>query len=348
MVWLESREVITAFVDGRLAGASQIMNAPDFDECLTHVPSAPTGPGPKKTIDMALCAGHAVICNLGHGNFTIALLCYDRGVLKYDPELAPDREALQQVADAVHQRRLCAYKQYVLQHGHPSDLGSYGKLHDAGEVAVPAELRADMERLRALVCERDAVVLRLRAQAAGARGSAIGFTSEQVTEVANGTHAARVTAAGRKTFRGKEDPARIEQFETFLVEQHDLIARRHPYPHHMYRPDDMRSGAEGSESSTPDSSSCRRAVSGRSARMGWPITNGALQRSVLRTQPPGGSVCSLRTMPLPNSRTRTSLRRSQSRSDTVHVVGRPQLDPSRSESRIWATIAGSARTGTTF
>lgn len=24
--------------------------------------------------------------------------------------------------------------------------------------------------------------------------------------------------------------------------------------------------------------------------MGWPITNGALQRSVLRTQPPGGSV----------------------------------------------------------
>lgn len=239
MVWLESREVITAFVDGRLAGASQFMNAPDFDECLTHVPSAPTGPGPKRTIDMALCAGHAVICDLGHGNFTIALLCYDRGVLKYDPELAPDREALQQVADADHQRRLCAYKQYVMQHGHPSDLGSYGKLHDAGEVAVPAELRADMERLRALVCEREAVNLRLRAQAAVARGSAIGLTSEGATKVANETHAARTFAVGNKTFRGKDDPERVKQFERYLEEQQELIARRLPYPQHQYRPDGM-------------------------------------------------------------------------------------------------------------
>lgn len=239
MVWLESREVITAFVDGRLAEASQFMNAPDFDECLTHVPSAPTGPGPKKTIDMALYAGHAVICNLGHGNFTIALLCYDRGVLKYDPQLAQDREALQQVADAAHQRRLGAYKTHVMAHGYPSNLELFGRLHDAGEAAIPSDMRAELERLRALVREREAVILRLRAQAAGARGSAIGFTSEQATEVANDTHAARVTAVGKKTFRGKEDPVRIQQFETFLVEQHDLIARRHPYPHHMYRPDDM-------------------------------------------------------------------------------------------------------------
>lgn len=232
-------EVGWVLEDEMLAAASQFETTEAFDSAAEHVPPAPTGVGPKKVIKMVDFAGHAVICHLGQEKYSIVLFIYDRGVIKYDPLLARDRFSLQIAADAAHQRRLCAYTTYILENGYPTDLESFGQLHDVGEAAVSAELRAEIEKLRARVRERDSTVQGLRALSAADRGSNIGLDSQRATQIANETHAARDIAIGKKTLRGHDDPVRVQQFEQFLAEQVDLDARRHPCPHHQNRPDGM-------------------------------------------------------------------------------------------------------------
>lgn len=238
IVWTESKEVATAFVENAL-GAVQ-PSTDNFHAAEDHEPAAAAGNGSAPTRDlgaMSLWVGHAIISDLGDGKFALVLLNYHRGCIKYDPEFAQDRWRLQLAADAAHQARICAYLKHIVENGYPEDLASMSLLHAAGEGAVPVRVRGELDALRRLVQEREAVVLSLRFRGAAGRGANIGMTSERAQQLAQSTHAARERAVGKKTIKGVDDPKRVEQFSRVLAEQVDMVARCLPDPHHRYRPD---------------------------------------------------------------------------------------------------------------
>ena len=101
VVWAVSGKVAAAFLDGDLAAVAEIENGQAFNDCREHVPAAPAETAPKKAVKMVDSAGHAVICDLGHGHLAIVLVNYDRGVLKYDPQPADNRRL------GAYKRALC-------------------------------------------------------------------------------------------------------------------------------------------------------------------------------------------------------------------------------------------------
>lgn len=195
-MWTEFREVAAAFLDGALATVSTYGDTEAFYLAREHVPAAPTGAVTKKTVDMLEYAGCAVIADLGQGKYTIALLNYHRGVIKYDPELAQDWWRLQLAADAAHQARVNAYLAFMTAKGYPSGLEAMAATHDAGEAAVPPSVRADLEQLKVVVRERDRAILSLRRRGAAARGVNIGMDKSRAEGLARTVNAARERAVG--------------------------------------------------------------------------------------------------------------------------------------------------------
>lgn len=239
IVWVESAEVTWAFEQNALARIDFEGDAERFFDADAHDPTGSCEVA-KGTVLMSKYAGVAFISSVA-GRESIVLANYDRGVLKYDPELAQDRWTLQLAADAAHQARVSAYLQHILVHGYPADRASVQRLYDAGEAAVPASVCADLDVWRKRVGERENVIQSLRMRSAAARGSRIGnpFRSEDVVKIRTATYAKNVKAAGDKTRRGRDDPARLAQFEELLAEQRERDARHLPDSRHPCRPSDM-------------------------------------------------------------------------------------------------------------
>lgn len=109
VIWVESAEVASAFVNECLAQVTQFGDTQAFYDAREHVPSAPTGSTSKHSVKIHEYAGTAVIANLGENRYAIVLINVDRGEIKYDPLPAQDWCQLQLAADAANQCRMCAY-----------------------------------------------------------------------------------------------------------------------------------------------------------------------------------------------------------------------------------------------
>lgn len=142
VIWVESGQFSSAFLDGDLATAACFEQTLQFDDVQEIVPNAPADRAPKKAARMYAYAGHATICDLGRVRLVIVLFNYDRGVLKYDLQPADDafRLTLQPAADAVNQRPVGHYQTHSSRKGHPTDIKSFVALHGAGEAVVSSVL----------------------------------------------------------------------------------------------------------------------------------------------------------------------------------------------------------------
>lgn len=133
VLWVESAEVTWALLEDALAKIKFQTSRTRFLNNEVHDPSG-SCVVKKNFAKMHENAGAAFLTNLGDGHYAVVLVNYDRGMVKYDPELAQDRWELQQAVDAAHQARTVAYFEFIAVHRILASRQQVERMHDRGAV----------------------------------------------------------------------------------------------------------------------------------------------------------------------------------------------------------------------